>query len=70
MPSEDNRILEFNEYHKSDKAPFIIYPDLEILIEKIVGCKNNPETSSTTKVREHIPSGFSMFTILSLKSRK
>ena len=29
MPSEDTRILEFNQYQKSDKAPFIIYSDLE-----------------------------------------
>ena len=25
MPSEDTRILEFNQNQKSDKAPFIIY---------------------------------------------
>ena len=34
MPSEENQTLEFNEYKKSDKAPFIIYVDLEFLIEK------------------------------------
>ena len=28
MPSEDTKILEFNQYKKSDKAPFIIYADL------------------------------------------
>ena len=28
MPSEDTKILEFNQYQKSDKAPFIIYADL------------------------------------------
>ena len=49
MSSEDTKILEFNQYQKSDKAPFIIYADLECLIEKINGCKNNPESSSTTK---------------------
>ena len=27
------------------------------------GCKNNPESSSTAKVSEHIPSGFSISTI-------
>ena len=63
MPFEDTKILEFNQYQKSDKAPFIIYADLECIIEKIDGCKNNPENSSTTKVSEHIPSGFSMSTI-------
>ena len=63
MAFEDTKILEFNQYQKSDKAPFIIYADLECIIEKIDGCKNNPENSSTTKVSEHIPSGFSMSTI-------
>ena len=33
------------------------------------GCKNNPEKSST-KVSEHIPSGFSMSTIWSFKDIK
>ena len=68
MPSEDTKILEFNQYQKSDKAPFIIYADLECLIEKINGCKNNPENPFTAKIGEHIPSSFSMSTISSFKS--
>ena len=28
MSSEDSKILEFHQNQKSDKAPFIIYPDL------------------------------------------
>ena len=68
MLSEDTKILKFNQYQKSDKAPFIIYADLECIIEKIDGCKNNPESSFTTKAGEHIPSGFSVSTILSLNS--
>ena len=68
MPSEETKILELNQYQKSDKAPFIIYADLECIIEKIDGCKNNPENSSTTKVSEHIPLGFSMSTISSFRS--
>ena len=39
MPSEDTKILEFNQHQKSDKTPFIIYGDLEYLIEKIDECK-------------------------------
>ena len=62
IPSEDTKILEFNKYQKSDKAPFIIYA------EKIDECKNDPENSSPTKESEHIPSGFSMSTISSIKS--
>ena len=49
MPSEDTKILESNQYQKSDKEPFVIYADLECLIEKIDGCKKNPENSFTIK---------------------
>ena len=56
MPSEDTKILEFNQYQKSDKAWFIIYADFECLLGKIDRCKNNPENSFTTKVVEYIPS--------------
>ena len=31
MPSEDTKILEFNQYQKSDKAAFIIYAELECM---------------------------------------
>ena len=58
MPSEDTKILEFNQYQKSDKARFIIYADLECLIEKTDRFKYNPEISSTAKVSEHNPLSF------------
>ena len=68
MPSEDTKISVFNQYQKTDKVPFIIYADLECIIEMIDGCKNNPGFSSTAKVSEHIPSGFSMPTIFPFRS--
>ena len=68
MPSEDTKMLELNQYQKSDKAPFTIYADHECIIEKIDGCKNNTENSSTTKVSQHIPSGFSLPTISLFRS--
>ena len=70
MSSKDTKILEFNQYQKSDKVPFIIYADLECLIEKIDGCKDGPENSFTAKEREHILLGFSISTISSFKSIK
>ena len=30
MPSEDTKILEFNQYKKSDQDPFIVYADLNV----------------------------------------
>ena len=58
MPSEDIKILKSVQFPKSDETPFIIYLDLESLVEKIDGCKNNPGMSSTAKVGEHILSVF------------
>ena len=49
---------------KSDKMPYIIYADIESLIRIIEGRANNPEKSSTTKAGDHIPSGYSISTIL------
>ena len=61
MSSEKTKILDFNQYQKSDKAPFIFYAYLECIIKKIDGYKNNPESSSTTKLSKHILSGISFF---------
>ena len=60
MPSVDTKISEFNQYQKPDQAPFIIYADLECIMEKIDGCKNDSEN----------PSGFSIFTISSFRSKE
>ena len=67
MPSQDTKILRFNQYKIFDKIPFIISADLEYIIEKIGGCKYNPENSSTTKVSILIVSVFSMPTISPFK---
>ena len=68
MPSENTKILEFNQYLKSDKAPFIMSADLECIIEKIDGCKNNSENSFIAKASENIPSSFSMLAISSFRN--
>ena len=70
MPEEDNKILKYNQGEKSMKVPFIIYADLESLIEKMNTCHNNPEKSSTTKINKHKPSGYSLFTQCSFDTTK
>ena len=62
MPKKDNKILKYNHREKSMKVPFIIYADLESLLEKMNTCHNNPKKSSTTKINIHTPSGYSIFT--------
>ena len=70
MPEEDNKILKYNQGEKSMKVPFIIYGDLECLLEKVNTCHNNPEKSSTTKINKHTPSGYSLFTHCSFDTTK
>ena len=70
MTSEITKLLEFNQYQKFGKTPFIIYANLECIIEKINRCTNNYENLSTTKVSKHIPSSFSMSTKSLFRSRE
>ena len=49
MPDEGNKILKCNYEEKSLKAPFMIYADLECLLEKIHSCQNNLEKSYKEK---------------------
>ena len=56
MPNEDNKILKYNHREKSLKVSFIIYADLECLLQKTCSRKNNPEKSYTERKAKHIPS--------------
>ena len=61
MPTDKNNIIKYNQGDESLKLPFIIYADLECILKKIDTCQNNPDLSSTTKINQHIPSGYSIY---------
>ena len=60
IPSEKNKILEFNHYNKSDKMAYIISADMKSLIKNLDWCANNPENPPEIKIGEHILCGYSM----------
>ena len=70
MPNEENKIIKYNQGEKSIKLPFIIYADLECLLEKMSTCYNNLRESSTTKINKHTPSDYSLFTHCSFDKTK
>ena len=70
MPYENNKIIKYNQGEKSIKSPFIIYVDLECLLEKMDTCYNNPNESSTSEINKHTPSGYSLFTHCSFDKTK
>ena len=70
MPDKDNDILKYNPGEKCMKVPFVIYDNLECLLENISICHNNPEKSSPTKINKHTRSGYSLFTHCSFDTTK
>ena len=70
MPTKINNIIKYNHGEKSMKLLFVIYTDLECLLEKMSTCINNPNESSTTKINKHVPSAYSIFTHCSFDESK
>ena len=70
MPNEENEIIKYNQGEKSIKLPFIIYADLECLLEKMSTSYNNPEKSSTNEINKHTSLGYSLFTHCSFDKQK
>ena len=70
MPTENYNFIKYNHGEKSMKLSFVIYADLECLLEKLSTCINNPNESSTTKINKHTPSGYSIFTRYSFDKSK
>ena len=62
MPNKDNNILKHKSGEKYMRVLFIIYVDMEPLLEKTSICYNNSNESSITKINKHTPSGYSLFT--------
>ena len=70
MPKENNQTLKDKHGEKSMKVTFMIYADLESLLEKINTYHNDPKKSSTTKINKLTPSGYSLFTHCSFDTTK
>ena len=58
MPTKDNNILKFNNFHKQEPVPFVIYADFEAIIEKISSCQPNNDKSYTEAYQKHTDCGY------------
>ena len=56
--SEEEPTIEFQNFNRSVRVPFIVYADFESLIKPINSFALNPEKSYTKKYQEHKPSSF------------
>ncbi|XP_065679834.1 uncharacterized protein LOC136094149 [Hydra vulgaris] len=55
---EPNTMIEFTNYNRSMKVPFVIYADFESFIKPIDTCTPNPDESYTKQYQKHTPSSF------------
>ena len=60
MP-EKGTMLMFKNYHRSERAPFMVYADSESLNKPIHSCEPDPEKSYTKKYQKHEPISFSYY---------
>ena len=51
-------MLEFKNYYRSEKVPFIVYADFKCFIKPIQTCEPNPKSSYTTQYQKHEPFRF------------
>ena len=58
MPKKGDNILKFNNYHKQQPVPFVIYADFEAITEKINGCMRNNDSSYTEAYQKHTDCGY------------
>ena len=58
MPNKDNNILKFNNFHKQQPVPFVIYADFEATTEKIHGCQQDGNKSYTEAYQTHTDCGY------------
>ena len=58
MPKKNNNILKFNNFHKQQPVPFVIYADFESILEKIHGCRQEGNKSYTEEYQTHTDCGF------------
>ena len=58
MPDKSNNTLKFNNFHKQQPVPFVIYADFEAITEKISGCRPNNNKSFTEAYQKHTDCGF------------
>ena len=53
MPDKDNNILKYNNFHKQQAVPFVIYADFEAITEKVQGCMPSDGKSYTEAYQKH-----------------
>ncbi|KAJ1520397.1 hypothetical protein ONE63_003532 [Megalurothrips usitatus] len=58
LPRPSESILRFTDFEKQQRHDYVIYCDLESVLEPITTTLPDPARSSTTRTHRHVPCGF------------
>ncbi|XP_069102163.1 uncharacterized protein [Argopecten irradians] len=58
FPDVNNDLLNFEDFRKQLKAPFVMFCDFEAFVRPMDSCENDPDRSSTTQTAQFEPCGF------------
>ena len=58
MPQKNENILKFDNHHKQQPVPFVIYADFEAITKKILGCSPNNNKSYMRALQDHEDCGY------------
>ena len=65
MPKESS-LMKFHDGQYQFKVPFVMYADFEAILKPIQTTIPSPEESYIKEINEHTPSGFCVYTVVSL----
>ena len=58
MPTKENNILKFENFHKQQAVRFVIYADFEAITQKFQGCSQKDDKSYTEAYQKHKDCGY------------
>lgn len=64
MPTSNDNILKFTNYHYQFRVPIVAYADFECILKPISTCFPKPTSSFTVNNELHVPMSFCVYFVI------
>ena len=64
LPTADNNILKFKNFHYQYRVPIVVYADFECILKPVSTCLPNPEKKFTAVNEFHVPMSFCVYFVI------
>ncbi|XP_049947119.1 uncharacterized protein LOC126455272 [Schistocerca serialis cubense] len=61
MPSKETKTIQFQNYCNKEKVPFVVYGDIECMLQPLTTCSQSSERSHSEPVHVHVPYSVAMY---------